>query len=323
MSNTSTEPPAHGSGHTHAKVILLGEHSVVYGKPAIGYPVHSLKLVATADLTGEGWCVETPFHRGTIVPGTEQTDDLEKLLSVTALTNTLDFLGETPTGIRVNVTGFIPPARGLGSSAAVAGAIARAVARAYGRELNRDELFELVQSVERVAHGTPSGLDAYATTEDGPIWFSNGVARPLRAGVQPRLLIADTGVTGRTSEAVRLVRELYTQQSSKVESLLDEAAGLVEGAGRDLEMGNVHELGVKMNRNHEILRELGVSSEGLETLVTVARDAGALGAKLTGGGMGGCMVALVADEAAEAQVADRLSAAGAKSVWRVHEEVTA
>lgn len=317
MQETSTNGVA--TGTTHAKVIVLGEHSVVYGNPAIAFPVHSLQLHAEARLGGTGLNVVTPFHEPR--EEREETLALERQLSETAVTNTLEFLGVRPTGIEVSVTGMIPPARGLGSSAAVAGAIAQAVARVYGRELTRDERFELVQSVERVAHGTPSGLDAYATTEQGPIWFERGVAKPLRVLSQPRLLVADTGIVGHTSEAVRRVRELRESSRSAVDALLDEAAQLAADAGHDLATGDLVALGLKMNRNHAILSELGVSADPLETLVSASRQAGALGAKLTGGGLGGCMVALVDSEAAEQSVSEAMLAAGAKHVWPVHKEI--
>lgn len=312
----SEAPAGSGTGHSHAKVILLGEHAVVYGKPAIAFPVHSLSLDASAQLDGEGWCVQTPFHQGHVRPEAEPTDELERLLSVTALRNTLEFLGERPSGISVTVQGFIPPARGLGSSAAVAGAIAQAVAGAFEHELSPQELFDLIQSVERVAHGTPSGLDAYATTETVPVWFEQGAAHPLRLTGWPRLLIADTGVTGRTSEAVGRVRERLEHNPQRIGDLIDEASELTHGAERDLHDGDHGALGQKMNRNHGILRELGVSSPELDSLVESARRAGALGAKLTGGGMGGCMIALVDDER-ESQVREALVEAGARDVWSV------
>lgn len=314
--SATPSPDGLGVGQSHAKVILLGEHAVVYGKPAIAFPVHTLRLDASAELSGDGWRVETPFHQGHVRPEAEPTDELERLLSVTALRNTLDFLGERPAGISVLVKGFIPPARGLGSSAAVAGAIAQAVAGAYGHTLTRQELFELIQSVERVAHGTPSGLDAYATTEPAPVWFEQGAAHPLQLSAWPRLLVADTGVTGRTSEAVSRVRERYERTQAVVEGLLDEAATLTHGAEHDLRVGDHEALGEKMNRNHVILRELGVSSRALDTLVESATRAGALGAKLTGGGMGGCMIALV-DSETESQVRASVIAAGARDVWAV------
>ncbi|WP_217132429.1 mevalonate kinase [Leucobacter chinensis] len=317
QTHTIQAAPA-GSGKTHAKVIVLGEHSVVYGKPAIAFPVLSLELEAKVTVSGEGHRVITPFH--SLDRETAQTVELERKLSEIALSNTLEFLEEAPNGIEVRVSGLIPPARGLGSSAAVAGAIAQAVSRAYGRELSRDERFELVQSVERVAHGTPSGLDAYATTEAGPIWFEKGEAKPLRVLSEPRLLVADTGIVGHTAEAVRRVRALRDENPPRVEALLAEAAQLAQDAGTDLAEGNHERLGAKMDRNHEILRELGVSADPLESLVNASKDAGALGAKLTGGGLGGCMVALVGSERDEHTVSNALLSAGAKNVWPVHKE---
>ena len=308
-----------GSGRTHAKVIVLGEHAVVYGNPAIAFPVRSLELHASAVIEGSAWQIETPFHQGHVRTDALPTDDLERLLAVTAVRNTLEFLGQQPEGLRVIVSGYIPPARGLGSSAAVAGAIARAIAGAYSAPLSREDLFELVQSVERVAHGTPSGLDAYATTESGPVWFEQGTARPLTVPEHPRLVIADTGITGRTSQAVAQVRKRYESNTAGVGELLAETAVLTHGARSDLASGDFAALGSKMNRNHEILQSLGVSAPSLDTLVNAAHQAGALGAKLTGGGLGGCMVALVPDAESEAAITEALTRAGARDVWSLQD----
>src|SRR5690625_1100584 len=160
-----------GRGGSHAKAILSGEHAVVYGLPAIAFPVHSLRLQATATIGGDSWVLSTPYHTAVVRRTHQHQQGMVRVLAETALTNTLDYLGSAPRGISVNVTGEIPPARGLGSSAAVAAAIATAVASAHGVILTGDDHFELVQSVERVAHGTPSGLDARATIATGPIWF--------------------------------------------------------------------------------------------------------------------------------------------------------
>lgn len=321
METLTTQPMGHGQ--THAKVILFGEHSVVYGKPAIAFPVRSLKLDAYAYQTQGDWSIRTPYFEGLVAPSDARGEDisgLERTLSEIALMNTLRILGKNPPGIRVEVSGLVPPARGLGSSAAAAGAIARAVTALYGVKLTGEEMFHLVQSVETVAHGTPSGLDAYATTASGPIWFTRGKAESLEIMRSPRLLIADTGEPGHTAEAVRGVRERYEKQEHETVELLDEMAWIAQQAKIDLATGNIGPLGTAMLRNHEILNQLGVGTGGLDHLTRAATNAGALGAKLTGGGLGGCIVALVEDRQAEQRVKTALINAGARDVWRVHGE---
>lgn len=308
-----------GLGSAHAKAILLGEHAVVYGHPAIAFPVHSLRLQATASRTSSGVRLRTPFHETISVTDPSELDTLEQSLPAIALFNTLRFLDLAADGIEVSVEGIIPQARGLGSSAAVAGAVADAVARLHGVELHAAERFDLVQSVENVAHGTPSGLDAHATHSDDPIWFSRGTVESLRIGTPPRLLIADTGFSGRTSLAVSHVRTQYEQQRAHVDERLGRLNELTEAARGFLADDDHRGLGSAMTEGHSVLRDLGVSHERLDTLIDAALDHGALGAKLTGGGMGGCIVVLAESEATERELATVLHDAGAAGVWSVSE----
>lgn len=308
-----------GYGRTHAKMILLGEHSVVYGKPAIAFPVHSLHLRAEAEFRGRGWQLITPFYAGEVTKEPEGSQPLERILAETAVRNTLRLLGSEPTNLHVTVTGYIPPARGLGSSAAVAGAISLAVARLHGVELSSEQRFHLVQSVERVAHGTPSGLDAYATTRGTPIWFHEGIATPLALDTVPRLLVADTGIQGHTAEAVSKVRRRFESDEAAVTDLLTDAERIAR-EGRDaLQLGQISELGSLMNEAHAVLNALGVGDRRLDVLVEAALRAGAAGAKLTGGGMGGCMIALAPDAHTEMQLVQALTQVGATAVWPVHD----
>lgn len=242
---------------------------------------------------------------------------LARQLAEAALVNTLNVLESRPEGMTVRVSGEIPPARGLGSSAAVAASIASAVASAHEVTLTSDEHFDIVQSVERIAHGTPSGLDARATVASGPIWFEAGQAKPLRSQRTPRMLVADTGVKGHTSEAVAHVRNLRQADEGRIDLLLNDIAVLTERAGTALERGQMSELGDLLTSNHRLLAELGVSHPKLDRLVAVALAAGALGAKMTGGGRGGCMIALAGDEDSERHIEAALREAGATSVWNV------
>lgn len=304
-------------GFAHAKSILVGEHAVVYGKPAIAFPVHSLPLVAQAKALPHGFFLRTPYHSGEMHAHGSTTDSLEQSLADTALRNTLDFLGSTLPGISVTITGMIPPARGLGSSAAVAGAIAQAVAQLHGVVLSEIERFDLVQSVERVAHGTPSGLDAHATTSVGPIWFEDGKVTPLQVKRAPHLLIADTGISGHTSQAVTHVRNLYDSDPHKVGATLEEIATITHEARHHLISDNLSGLGEVMSTNHSLLSTLDVSHEVLDHLVSTAQSAGALGAKLTGGGLGGCIVALANSRESMTHIQHALLEAGATAVWPV------
>ncbi|MDU1123139.1 MAG: mevalonate kinase, partial [Dermabacter sp.] len=246
------------------------------------------------------------------------TEEAEDELAQSALRTILSHVGEKPGRAEVTVEGSIPTARGLGSSAAMASAIAVAVARLYGHELTSEERFELVQFVERIAHGTPSGLDAYQTMADGPLWFQAGKAEPLELAHAPALVVADTGLPGHTLDAVRGIRERRERDPRLVDLALETIASLAHTTREALRIGDMSSVGRAMNDCQEILTELGVSHSRLEHLVGAARDAGALGAKLTGGGLGGCIIALAPSHGAVPALSRALSAAGAKNVWSIN-----
>nr|WP_274637259.1 mevalonate kinase [Microbacterium bovistercoris] len=303
-------PQAAASGTAHAKVILLGEHAVVHGAPAIALPVHSLALTASVTRTDRPLWIDSVLYRGPIAAAPE-------LLAapVTALAETLRFTGAPATGLTVRIDGEIPAERGLGSSAAVAAAISTAVARAAGVELGARERFDLIQAAERVAHGTPSGLDARAVVSDTAVWFQRGDVRALPSAFTGVFVIADTGLHGRTREAVGGVAALKAADPARVERILDRIAALTAAAAGDLAADARAALGGRMTETHRMLAELTVSSPELDRLVGAATAAGALGAKLTGGGRGGCVLALADTPADAARIAAGLRAAGAERTW--------
>lgn len=307
-----------GIGEANAKTILLGEHAVVYGRPAIAFPIPALTIQATAFFHDGPLALKTPLYDDVVPADTGVIEPLEKHLAEIALRNTLEFFALTAQNIRVTVEGVIPPARGLGSSAAVAGAIASAVASLHGIALSPEDRFSIVQSVERIAHGTPSGLDAYSTASRFPIWFQNGEATQLELQHYPTLIVADTGESGRTAAAVADVARFRELDRRVVDNHLDLLGDLTVQAREDLEQGEVVKLGGKLTHAHGILQDLGVSSDRLDELVSAALDHGALGAKLTGGGQGGCIVALVESSKQITGLTDALLSAGAVSVWPIH-----
>lgn len=214
------------------------------------------------------------------------------------------------------VQSSIPIAGGLGSGAAVATALARALALCVGRALTPSEVSEIVFEVERIHHGTPSGIDNTVVAYEQPVLFARGlpIVR-LRVGAPLSLLIGDTGIRSSTKEAVNQVRHRWEHHPARFEALFDGIAAIVEGARRAIEAGDEAALGALMDQNHDLLVEIGVSSPELEELVGAARVAGALGAKLAGAGCGGNMVALAAADRAT-QVGEALLAAGAAGIIR-------
>mgnify|MGYP000895831769 FL=1 len=304
-------PIREGHGRTWAKAILLGEHSVVYGHPAVAMPLHDLQMRATATPTTGPSMLHSLGYSGPM--GSSRPGFA---CIVRAFEAAREFSGRMDQSFEVTTRSDFPHERGLGSSAAAAGAVIRAVLDACGRAASTDELFALTQMAEQVAHGRPSGLDAAATCSPCPIRFQGGRMQPLTQRIQDaRLVIADSGVHGSTREAVGGLRERYEEDPDGVGPLIAALGRLTQVGIAALDDGDAQALGSAMNRAHEVLAQLELSLPVLDRLTAAARDAGALGAKLTGGGLGGCVIALADGEEAAGRIRGALEGAGAPAAW--------
>ncbi|MDZ7549331.1 mevalonate kinase [Bifidobacteriaceae bacterium NR047] len=210
-----------------------------------------------------------------------------------------------------------PPERGLGSSAAAAGAVIRAILDYYGARASEDEIFALTQSAERVAHGRSSGLDATATSASWPVRFKRGEFSRMDICMRAWLVLADSGCKGMTRETVEALRAKLDAHPCAVGAQLDDLGAIAVDAEDDLALGRAENMGARMNRAHKILADLGVSTPQLDKLVRAACEHGALGAKLTGGGGGGCVIALADSADAAERVSAALRNAGACDTWIV------
>lgn len=297
--NTQAMSEIHSSAP--GKVILFGEHAVVYGRPAIAVPVVQVQATATvrADAPGSGLTLVARDLDVSVRLSDAPRDD--PLAVIARLT--LDRLGLAQPDASLTVHSTIPIASGMGSGAAVSTAVARALAAHLGHDLDPATVSALVYEVEKIHHGNPSGIDNTVVVYTLPVYFVQGrPAETFTIGAPLRLLIADTGIASPTRLAVGSVRQGWEQNPSQYEALFDWIANIVGRARAYLEEGMVGELGLLMDENHTLLGELGVSSLELDRLVRAARQAGALGAKLSGAGQGGNMIALV-----EAGVADTVA----------------
>ncbi|MFS0731515.1 mevalonate kinase [Curtobacterium sp. 1P10AnD] len=314
-----------GRAASHGKTILIGEHAVVHGAPALVLPVLDAVVVATVTPAGPepsrvdrdpdadpatGHVLESAVHTGPL-----DTAPAAVMPTVTAVTATLRHFGVTDRRFHVRVDSDVPTARGMGSSAAVAAAVTAAVADALGETLDADTHHELIQECERIAHGRPSGLDARGVVADAPVWFEDGRVEPVALAAPFTFVVADTGVPGHTREAVASVRDRLERDPVGVRGTIDAIGGLARAARAALEHGDAQALGASMDAAHGLLRDLDVSSGDLDRLVTAARGAGALGAKLTGGGRGGCVLALATDGDHADRIASALLGAGAAATW--------
>ncbi len=275
-----------------AKIILFGEHAVVYGQPALAVPVTTLRAHATVEdrAVGSGLSVVAVDSDETLP--VDLTEHAVKHALAFMARQVLRFYGCQPPDAAITVTSDIPLASGLGSGAAVAAALGRALALRLGQQIPDDALNTLVFEVEKMHHGTPSGIDNTVIVYERPVCFVRGQAPSLfRVGEPVAVVVADTGVRALTRESVGDVRQQYDADRAAVEPLLLRIGSVVYAAQRALETGDFAALGALADENHALLRQLTLSSPELERLVLAARAGGALGAKLSGGGRGGNMIA--------------------------------
>ena len=283
-----------GVGQAHSKIILIGEHAVVYGYPAISLPLLEVEVTCKVVPAESPWRLYE-----------------EDTLSM-AVYASLEYLDITEACIRCEIDSAIPEKRGMGSSAAISIAAIRAVFDYYQAELPHDVLEILVNRAEMIAHMNPSGLDAKTCLSDQPIRFIKNVGfTELEMDLSAYLVIADTGVYGHTREAIQVV------QSKGKDALpfLHALGELTQQAEDAISQKDVERLGQILSQAHLHLKEIGVSSPEADHLVETALSHGALGAKMSGGGLGGCIIAL-ADNLTHAQeLAERLEEKGAVQTW--------
>ncbi len=206
---------------------------------------------------------------------------------------TLNYIDRNGSGLSVNVECEIPVAAGLGSSASTTVAIISAVAKSQGVELDRKEIFKIAFVPENFLHGKPSGVDQATCIYGGMIQFTRPAqVKPVRMKTRPLILVCDTGIHHATKTLVGAVVERSERERLDFQDRLREIGQISNGVVRALRRGDDEALGALMFRNHELLQEIGVSHPRLDHLVRVAKHAGALGAKLTGAGGGGCVIIL-------------------------------
>lgn len=328
-----------GYGETCAKVILFGEHSVVYGHSAIALPLKNLRMRAVVTSCNESLA---PASRESLAPASCEslapTTNLDSHITLscldftgklseiptrfnsirTAIRASLEFAGWSGESLHIFTESDFPAERGLGSSAAAAGAVIRAILDYYGVSASDDEIFKLTQTAECVAHGRSSGLDATATAASWPVRFSRGCFDRMEINMRAWLVLADSGCKGMTRETVEALRSRLESNPVEVGAQLNKLGEIAAVAEDDLAFGRIENMGKQMTFAHRILADLGVSTAKLDALVDAACKHGALGAKLTGGGGGGCVIALADSEDAAKRVSEAFKNAGACDTWIVN-----
>ncbi len=293
------------------KIILFGEHAVVYGRPALAVPVTQVHADAVVvEATRRGIWIDAPDVNLHAELNTLPSD--HPIASV--IHNFLFLWRVSPfPDLEIRISSTIPVASGLGSGAAVTVALTRALASYFKHPITEEEVNAFAYEIEKLHHGTPSGIDNTVITYASPVYFIKGnPIETFRVGRPFTIVIGDTGIRAPTRESVGDVRKLWQANQPRWEMIFDQVGKIAQTARQLIENGDTDQLGPLMDENHAQLQELTVSSPELDTLVAAARQSGALGAKMSGGGRGGNMIALVTPDTAES-VSTSLQKAGARN----------
>jgi mevalonate kinase len=305
------------SGSGKGKTILFGEHFVVYGLPALAAGIASETTAKITRVRSFGWKL---VDDRPAMPGYKEKKYEEQKISIDKMLEHLN-IDVTKTGFQIDLGGDLVCASGIGASAASCVAIARALSEEYSLGLDDEQINETAYIGEMGYHGTPSGIDNTASTYGGLIWYvrdlSGGTPKfeKLKLGKPANLVIASTGLTASTKVVVGDVAKKKEADPDWFDSVSEQYVQLVNDARNALIGLKFNKVGELMNKNHTLLQKLTVSCKELDNLVDIARDNGAIGAKMTGTGRGGNMIALAPDEPTTKKIAEALKKGRAAGVW--------
>jgi mevalonate kinase len=305
-----------GRGIGFGKAILFNEHFVVYGIPSIvsaigNHTVAKVEQWEKAELKLEDNRKATPKYKEDKLE--QQKDSLNRMVKKMNI-------NASKNGLKITLEGNLYCASGIGASAASCVAIARALSSYFDMNLSDDEINDVAYEGEMGYHGTPSGVDNTASTFGGLIWFQKGennIIEKISMRNPVEIVIGNTGKVADTVAAVAGVRERKEKNPEKYKEIFDRAENITYLARDALQTGDFKEVGKLMNENHKLLQQIGVSSRELDFLVSIARNQGAFGAKLTGGGLGGNMIALTPGKDLQEDVANAIEKEGYQTVKTV------
>ena len=299
-----------GTGVGFGKVILFNEHFVVYGLPAIVSAIGTKTTALVEKASGSGTEMndcrpETPGYKAEKLR--EQQESLQRILKFMNVDTEHNHF-------KITLVGDLIAASGVGASAASCAAIARAFSEELGLNYSDEQVNQAAYEGEKGYHGTPSGIDNTAAPYGGLIWYKREGASQIMDRMKLRkpveIVMGNTGIVADTKIVVTGVKERREKAAEEYAQIFKNATELVQEARKQLIALDLSKLGISMNKNHELLQQIGVSCDELDALVKLARDNGALGAKMTGTGQGGYMVALTPGQELQERVAAEIERKG-------------
>lgn len=299
------------TGVAHSKLILVGEHAVVHGQPAIAVPFPLVGVESRVEKYPGSIYLDSSLYRGPV-------DSAPNSLAgvVHTIKQTLKLLQLPPKDLMIRIKSSIPPGKGLGSSASVAIAIVKSLFTYTNQTYTQEQLLQLANISETFAHGAPSGIDPLTITSPSPIWFKKEEPVDyITPSGEFYFVVADTGRMSDTKTAVNTVSSLIKKAPQKMFRTIERIGEITYEVRGALEKSSKQLLGYLLNEAQKELEAIGVSDTSLNRLIQFAREHGALGAKLTGGGNGGCIIALADNELHALQLSKKLKQFGAQAVW--------
>jgi mevalonate kinase len=275
-----------GNGKAGAKTILFGEHSVVYGYSSIAIPLKNFSTKVEITSSDEKQFI---YNNRNIPQEILKIEFAGFYYLVDKLHKQFNFKNN----FKIVIDSNIPSKSGLGSSASIAIAIIRAIYNFFDTKISNDELATLANEAEMINHTNASGVDAITIIEDSPIEFSkNEGFTKLRLNAKGYILLLDSGQPGSTSESVKKVKQLYEKDPNRITEIFEN----IEKNQTSAITADTDEFGDYLTTNQKLLKELGVSTPILDGIIADLIKQGATGSKLTGGGLGGSVIAFFKDK---------------------------
>lgn len=266
------------------KIILMGEHSVVYGHYAIASPFYAILTDITLEKNPENIIISYDFNG--------RLEDIKQLIGFEMLIEYFNDKYGFNDFYKIKLNSNVPIKRGLGSSASIAVALSKSLFEIHNMDYTNQEIFELAMVSEKIFHSNPSGVDVEVIINENNILFSNKKkSQVIDSKLDAYLVVADTRLYGVTKDAVNDVNILYNSDEY-YKNMIEELGEITIHAADNILNKDLVSLGKNMLKSHEILKNLTVSCQKLDKFVEIAMENNALGAKLTGSGRGGCMIAL-------------------------------